>query len=93
METETITVERLDFHLQYLEYYRGIKPGEACSRCNGSGYLTYGSGSTWRGGIGGSMMTMDVCSLCWGSGNRTKRWPSWRKFEELEKKIKKLESK
>jgi DnaJ-class molecular chaperone len=40
-----------------------------CIRCNGSGTIVYGSGATWRGGIGGSMMTEDVCNKCWGSGD------------------------
>ena len=42
--------------------------GVSCHRCGGYGTHTYGSGSTWRGGVGGQMMTMDVCDVCWGTG-------------------------
>jgi hypothetical protein len=49
-----------------------------CVKCYGSGVRAYGNTATWRGGIGGSTITMDVCDRCWGSGNDTKRWPSHR---------------
>jgi len=29
----------------------------------------YSHGSTWRGGMGPNMYRMDICNLCWGSGN------------------------
>ena len=46
-----------------------------CPECWGSGYKGYGDTSTWRGGVGGQMMTTDVCNKCWGSGDKTKPWP------------------
>lgn len=58
--------------------WRGLEPGEECPECDGSGVLTYGSTATWRGGIGGAMMTTDVCDKCWGSGNKQKPWPNRR---------------
>ena len=53
---------------------RGIELGEQCTRCNGFGVIAYGSTSTWRGGIGGSAITNDVCNSCWGSGNKHRPW-------------------
>ena len=40
----------------------------ACERCHGAGERTYPSTATWRGGVGGAMMTKDVCDRCWGTG-------------------------
>lgn len=39
-----------------------------CLKCTGSGRRMYGSTATWRGGMGGAKMTVDVCDECWGSG-------------------------
>lgn len=64
-----------------------IEEGDFCTECNGSGYKLYGSTATWRGGIGGQAMTTSVCDKCWGSGSKSKPWPSWRKYEELERKL------
>jgi len=50
--------------------FRRINPGDECETCHGSGVVTYGSTSTWRGGIGGCAMTDGVCDVCWGSGNK-----------------------
>lgn len=58
---------------------------DACGECGGSGYKLYGDTSTWRGGVGGQMMTNDVCDICWGSGDARKPWPSHRRFEALER--------
>jgi hypothetical protein len=49
----------------------GDKP---CHACGGSGIKIYGSSSTWRGGIGGCVITSDICDSCWGSGNSAKPW-------------------
>lgn len=62
-----------------------LEEGDVCEECNGSGYKTYGSSSTWRGGIGGQTLTTSVCDKCWGSGSKSRPWPSWRKYEELER--------
>ncbi len=61
-----------------------IDLGNPCSDCGGSGYKLYGSTATWRSGIGGAMMTEDVCDVCWGSGDTDKPWPSRRRLEWLE---------
>jgi len=50
---------------KFLEW-RGIE--EMCGACTGAGKRMYGSTSTWRGGVGGCMMTVGVCDKCWGSG-------------------------
>ena len=63
-----------------------IEEGDFCPECNGSGYKLYGSTATWRGGVGGMAMTTSVCDHCWGSGSKSSPWPSWRKYEALEKK-------
>lgn len=57
----------------FLEY-RGIyNKDDACKSCHGSGIVSYGSTSTWRGGIGGCAMTNDICDKCWGSGSITRK--------------------
>lgn len=66
---------------------RGITRGDECDRCHGTGVLCYGSTCTWRGGIGGSAMTYDVCNSCWGSGNKFK---SWTNVKDMEKELKRL---
>jgi DnaJ-class molecular chaperone len=47
---------------------------EVCKACRGTGEQTYGSTSTWRGGIGGAALTTDVCDQCWGSGDTKNPW-------------------
>ncbi len=63
-----------------------LEESDMCRECGGSGYKLYGSTATWRGGIGGQAMTNDVCDYCWGSGSKSNPWPSWRKYEALERK-------
>lgn len=48
--------------------WRGVE--EPCRTCDGAGKRTYGSTATWRGGMGGAAMTVDVCDTCWGTGDR-----------------------
>lgn len=59
--------------------WRGLEAERVCRKCGGSGKVAYGSTATWRGGIGGQAITVDVCDRCWGSGDSAKVWPSWRK--------------
>lgn len=66
-----------------------IIEGDFCLECNGSGYKLYGSTATWRGGIGGQAMTTSVCDKCWGSGSKSKPWPSWREYEDLKERVSK----
>ena len=63
-----------------------------CTRCNGYGVTGYGSTSTWRGGSGGQMMTSDVCSECWGSGDANRKWPSHAEFYRMREARKALEA-
>lgn len=65
--------------------WRGID--HPCKRCNGSGYIVYGSTSTYWGGIGGAAMTPGVCNLCWGSGDDARPWPSHKEFYTMKKKL------
>lgn len=60
--------------------WRGINQNDACQECGGAGVKAYGSTATWRGGIGGQMITNDVCNKCWGSGSRSLPWPSHRRL-------------
>jgi len=55
--------------------------GVACPRCNGIGSYSYASTSTWRGGMGGASITVDVCDVCWGTGRTDKKGPNRRKIE------------
>src|SRR5512138_3331028 len=65
--------------------WRGICEHETpCKRCGGSGVASYGSTSTWRGGVGGAAMTSDVCDLCWGSGVAERPWTNLRALREMD---------
>ena len=56
--------------LEVVMDFHGIeKIEDICPECEGRGKRTYGSTTTWRGGIGGQQMTTDVCDVCWGSGD------------------------
>lgn len=54
---------------------------DSCSRCGGIGRRIYGSGSTWRGGMGTAMCVWDLCDLCWGSGDEQQPFTNVRKLE------------
>lgn len=70
------TMMTVDDAYRWMLEQRGI--GNACRDCGGFGVKTYPSTSTWRGGIGGQMMTNGVCDKCWGSGDADRKWPSHR---------------
>ena len=55
---------------------------DTCTKCGGTGTVVYGSTATWRGGIGGQMMTNDVCDKCWGSGDEHKHWTNLRALDQ-----------
>ena len=55
-----------------------------CKGCGGFGTKTYGDTSTWRRGIGGQALTIDVCDMCWGSGDAHRHWPSHRNLTRKE---------
>lgn len=69
--------EPTELHAERLRW-RGVE--DPCERCGGSGVVIYGSTSTWRGGMGGSKSTRDVCPTCWGSGDRHHPWTDLRKL-------------
>lgn len=80
----SIYVSDLDPRLFFMLESRGIEHIEdICTACSGAGVRTYPSTSTWRGGIGGQMLTAGVCDHCWGSGNSRRPWPSHREFESM----------
>lgn len=61
--------------------------GVACPLCSGYGKRAYSSTSTWKGGMGGTSITTDVCDKCWGSGRTDETGPDLRKIKnELEQK-------
>ena len=53
---------------------RSIEPNNACPKCGGIGKRAYPNTTTWRGGIGGQTVTVDICDKCWGSGDITWTW-------------------
>jgi len=69
--------------LKYFLELRGVET--PCKKCGGTGVITYGSTSTWRGGIGGQSMTNDVCDTCWGSGDAVRTWVNLRKASSEKK--------
>ena len=52
-----------------------------CHACSGMGVRTYGSTATWRGGVGGQVMTSGRCNHCWGSGDEDRHWVDLRLVE------------
>ena len=56
---------------------------EICPACSGRGTRGYGSTSTWHGGIGGQMMTGDICDKCWGSGDAKNPWLNLRILDRV----------
>lgn len=67
-------------HFREFLDHRGVET--PCIRCSGLGVRAYGSTATWRGGIGGQMITSDVCDRCWGSGDEQRRWTDLRAIRE-----------
>jgi hypothetical protein len=82
MSKHQMTTEEL---WQWMLDMRGIEQGDACKDCGGAGIKAYGDTSTWHRGIGGQMITNDVCDKCWGSGSKTRAWRSARKIESDER--------
>jgi len=72
---------RQEYFQHFLEQ-RGVE--DPCTRCQGMGTRTYGSTSTWRGGMGGASMTTDVCDHCWGSGDENRKWVDLRVLRNAE---------
>lgn len=61
---------------------------EPCTACHGLGNKAYGSTSTWRCGVGGSSITVDVCDSCWGTGDAIRTGVNLRRlFAEEESRI------
>jgi hypothetical protein len=58
--------------------WRGIE--KPCDECGGRGSKAYSNTATWRGGVGGQMVTEGVCSACWGSGDALRKGADLRKL-------------
>lgn len=67
---------------KFLEY-RGITT--PCKKCNGTGSRLYPDITTWSHGIGGQLMTQDICDCCWGSGDADNPWTNLRKVNAIYK--------
>ena len=83
MSERTFTYEQM-LAWRGIEVAIGDKP---CDKCGGAGITAYGSTATWMGrmgGVGGQMITSDICDICWGSGNADKPWTNLR---ELQRKL------
>jgi hypothetical protein len=66
---------------------------DLCQACEGLGVKTYATTATWRGGIGGAAITVDVCDSCWGSGASSKPWLNLRLVRDnLQKAVEKVRS-
>lgn len=77
-----MTDEERQEHFKHFLRLRGVET--PCPRCQGLGTKTYGSTSTWRGGMGGSTMTKDVCDECWGSGDMYQHGDNLREMRATE---------
>lgn len=76
-------MEDRNFSYRDMLEWRGIDTSNGdvvCKGCGGSGVKVYGDTSTWRSGIGGQMITADVCDKCWGSGKVNAPWTNLRKI-------------
>lgn len=62
------TSERWLEAAQMLAGYCRQRAGVACVKCSGEGVFDYRHSSGWRGGVGVSSPTYDVCDTCWGTG-------------------------
>jgi hypothetical protein len=61
----------LDDAIAHVIRLRGVQ--DPCAKCHGLGVYAYASGATWRGGMGTASIEYDVCSVCWGSGDKYRR--------------------
>ena len=87
MATHTYTTEQF---VEQAQLWRGVDPEHACSRCGGAGTRAYGDTSTYRGGVGGQMITNGPCDKCWGSGDEHRPWPSHRMIDGMRQEIERL---
>ncbi len=68
-----------------VKWHRWDDHSRDCTKCNGEGRRAYGSGATWRGGMGTASMEVDQCDACWGSGSESRPWPNVRELEKAAK--------
>jgi hypothetical protein len=61
---------------------------EPCTKCHGFGNKSYPTTATWRGGVGGQAITVDVCDACWGTGDAIRAGVNLRRlFAEEEARV------
>lgn len=78
----------------FFEQLKNVREIETlCIGCQGTGIKLYSSTATWRGGIGGMMMTTDICDRCWGSGDANRTWVNLRELDAVKKENKMLREK
>lgn len=65
--------------LKRMHQMRGVR--NPCPQCQGMGVVCYGSGATWRGGMGTASFEWAECDVCWGSGDEHRRGMDLRKLE------------
>jgi len=71
-------------NLRDIMLHRGIDYEEdVCTKCSGWGVKAYGQTCTWHGGVGGNVITSDVCDECWGSGNKNRKWTNLRVLKNI----------
>jgi len=86
IKVESIKDEDKEQYLKFLRWRNIESIEDICGSCKGSGVRTYGNTTTWRGGIGGQMLTSDVCDKCWGTGSKIKVGVDLKKLINLTKK-------
>lgn len=64
-------------------HQRGVEV--PCEKCSGIGVRAYPNTATWAGGIGGSMVTPDVCDVCWGTGDKHRKGVNLRTLRQRTK--------
>lgn len=74
--------DRDEMYRRFLEW-RGVE--SPCATCRGGGRSIYASTATWRGGIGGCVVTEDVCDVCWGTGDARRRGEDLRALRDRQR--------
>jgi hypothetical protein len=72
-----------DLKMNMRNPYYLFQVDDPCPKCGGLGRRAYPSTTGWRGGAGGSMITRDVCDVCWGSGDKNKKGTDLRRVQGL----------
>jgi hypothetical protein len=80
---ETYTLSQCRLLVEQEEELQRLRGSDGrCDGCGGRGRRAYGDTTTWRGGVGGQMVTEDVCCTCWGSGDFDRPGANLRKMSD-----------